>query len=787
MAEPGRPRRLLSIRHRLMAGVMLVHAVLMALLVVDQLQAQARFLTEQSRAQTLSLAQTMAVAGASWVMASDVVGLQEVVGSVARGPDVRFAMVVDPGGRVIAHSEPQRVGQFVQDPVSLGLLGRPPQPQTLIDDADLIDVAVPVLADGRLIAWSRVGTGQERIAAELARTRRDGVAFALAAVALGAMFAAMLARGLIQGLERLVDAIGEVRAGRRGIRVGIARHDEIGMLGEAFDGMSASLESSEAERQQAMQALKESEERFRDLCLMSADWFWEQDAELRFTAMSAGLPEVTRIDRSRTIGLRRWELPFVERDEALWAAHRQALERHEPIVDFVYTVLDDTGQRRWFMINGRPLFDAGGRFIGYRGVGRDITERRRAEAARQALEAQLREAQKMEAIGTLAGGIAHDFNNILGAVLGHASLAREELPAGHPVLGHLDQIARSGARARSLVRQILSFSRRGSGERRDLPLQPLLDETLAMLRATLPASVQLQARPCGEALHVHADPTQLQQVLMNLCTNAWQALQGRPGRVELGLQPLHVSGDTAAGRPAGLAPGDYAHLWVADTGTGMDAATRARIFEPFFTTKPEGQGTGLSLSMVHGIVAAHSGCVTVDTAPGCGSTFHVYLPLVASGAEAGGGDAAPAAPPPPGHGEHVLYVDDDEVMLLLVEQLLGRLGYRVRGFVDAGEALAALRDPALVVDLVVTDYNMPRLSGLDVARGVAEARPGLPVVISSGRVSEELRRAVGVGNVRGVVQKEQTIEQLGGVVARVLAASRPPAAAQATASSAMKS
>ncbi|HSN31610.1 MAG TPA: ATP-binding protein, partial [Ideonella sp.] len=329
----------------------------------------------------------------------------------------------------------------------------------------------------------------------------------------------------------------------------------------------------------------------------------------------------------------------------------------------------------------------------------------------------------------------------------------------------------------------------GSGERRDQPLHPLLDETLAMLRATLPASVSLQARLGEPPLFVHADATQLQQVVMNLCTNAWQSLDGRPGRIEVGLLALTVDGHAgAADRPAGLAPGAYAHRWVADTGSGMDAATRAHIFEPFFTTKPEGQGTGLGLAMVHGIVAAHSGVVTVDTALGHGSTFHVYLPLVHPDDAASPAEPQALSAAPPGQGQHVLYVDDDEVMVLLAEQLLRHLGYRVSGFHDPREAVAAVRERGGEFDLVVTDYNMPAMSGLDVARAVAEAQPGLPVVIGSGRVPEELRHVVGVGNVGGIVHKEQMVEQLGAVVARTLAARGAAAPArQDAASSAMKS
>ncbi|PTT92518.1 hybrid sensor histidine kinase/response regulator, partial [Pelomonas sp. HMWF004] len=244
---------------------------------------------------------------------------------------------------------------------------------------------------------------------------------------------------------------------------------------------------------------------------------------------------------------------------------------------------------------------------------------REAEAELRRFEQQLSEAQKMESLGTLAGGIAHDFNNILGAILGNVELARGEIEPGHPVLAMLGEIQKAGLRARDLVRQILAFSRRERQELRTVALRPIIDETHGLLRVTLPAVVGLELRLVDEPLHVNGDATQLQQVLMNLSTNAWHALRGEAGMIVIGLEAVYLDAATARSQ-TGLAAGPHAHLWVSDTGTGMDDATRKRIFEPFFTTKPTGQGTGLGLSVVHGIVVAHQGSIAVDSVPGRGST-----------------------------------------------------------------------------------------------------------------------------------------------------------------------
>jgi signal transduction histidine kinase len=394
---------------------------------------------------------------------------------------------------------------------------------------------------------------------------------------------------------------------------------------------------------------------------------------------------------------------------------------------------------------------------------------RRSDRARSSLEAQLRESQRIESIGTLAGGIAHDFNNILAGILGNVALAREDVGAGHPAQKSLEQIRKASTRARDLVQQILAFGRRQPHALVNQPLQPLVAEAMALLRSTLPASVALDCRLANEPLYARADATQIQQVLMNLCTNAWHALQGRPGRVLVALEAIEVDAQTTTRAGTELVAGRYAHLWVQDTGCGMDAATRARIFEPFFTTKPMGQGTGLGLSVVHGIVAAHHGAIRVDSAPGEGTTVHLYLPAT---------DPEPMPKPPPGTepgvlqgaGQHVLYIDDDDVIVLMVERLLTQAGYRATVFRDGREAVAAVLAEPPAFDLVVTDFNMPGFTGMDVARAVAVIRPDLPVVISSGYISEELQMQAAAAGVRSVIQKQNTLEELARVVRGILAA-----------------
>ena len=369
-----------------------------------------------------------------------------------------------------------------------------------------------------------------------------------------------------------------------------------------------------------------------------------------------------------------------------------------------------------------------------------------AEVANDSLQSQLQESQKMEAIGTLAGGIAHDFNNILAAILGNVELAKNESMS--PVARQrLEEISKSSLRARDLVQQILSFSRRQPTQLKATNLALIVDDTVRLLRSTLPARLTIEVHFEIDTPKVSADATQMEQVLLNLTTNAMQAMNGRPGHIGIRLDTVTNDSMSANGQSAVLEilkkrPGRVVRLSVSDNGPGMDAVTVERIFDPFYTTKPVGEGTGLGLSVVHGIVQTHEGAIVVDSHPGKGTVFSIYLPaanenLLPATSETNSPNTCFDSNRNATH--HILYLDDDEIVTKTVVLLLEQEGYRVSGYTNQHEAIQAIRLAPHEFDAVISDYNMPGMSGLDVAREVRAIRKELPIAVTSGFIDEDLR------------------------------------------------
>ncbi|MEN6484742.1 MAG: PAS domain S-box protein [Syntrophobacteraceae bacterium] len=498
-----------------------------------------------------------------------------------------------------------------------------------------------------------------------------------------------------------------------------------------------------SERKRAEEALRRSEERYRTLLETTFDWIWEVDSSGRYTYASPQVFDILGYAPEEILGHTPFDFMSEEEAERVKCIFLEAVSHRQPLSLLENVNRHRDGRRIVLESNGVPVFGTGGEFLGYRGIDRDVTARKEAEEQRARTEAQLRQAQKMEALGTLAGGIAHDFNNILGIIIGYTEMIEWEAGKDSPLQKNLREVLKAAHRARDLVLQILAFSRRNEQGKKPVRVDAILREALKMLRASLPSTIDIQTS-VSSRLAVLADQTQIHQVLMNLCTNAGQAMRDHGGVLTVELADLWIDSETASSHP-GWQAGPHVKLTVRDTGHGIAPPILDRIFDPFFTTKEPGVGTGLGLAVVHGIVKSHGGVIEVESVPGEGTAFHVYVPAMKGAEES---HAAEAEDIPCGFGR-ILLVDDEPMLALATKRMLERLGYEVEHRLDGSEALEVFRSSQAETpfELVITDMTMPRLTGADLARELLKLEPDLPVVLCTGFseiMDKEMAKSLGI-------------------------------------------
>ena len=551
-------------------------------------------------------------------------------------------------------------------------------------------------------------------------------------------------------------------------------------------------------RKKAQDALKESERRWATTLSSIGDAVIATDTAARITYMNPVAEELTGWTMNKAL-----QRPIEEVFNIVDEYSRQ--EAPNPVAKVlregvIVTLSNHTillrrdGREIPIDDSGAPIKEKEGEITGVVLVFRDITARRAAEEAlhkvhgelerrvdertaelqdaydrlmeetkeRRAAEAQLRQAQKMEALGTLSGGVAHDFNNILAAILGFTDMVRSRLPEGGRDAHSLDRVMEAGMRGRDLIRQMLTFARKGEMEKRPLRLSHMVKETMKLLRASIPSTVSIKVQADAGAGMILGDPVQMQQVLLNLCTNGAHAMREKGGILDVELSTETVTGED--GRPSGLKAGSYVKLAVRDTGCGIAPEIIDKIWDPFFTTKKPGQGTGLGLSVVHGIIKQHGASITVESQVEKGCTFTAYFPRIS--------EAPSPAPSPqeaiPTGDERVLFVDDEEVLVDMGKELIGELGYRVTALTSSLEALALFEADPSRFDVIITDQTMPDMTGVALAKAVLALRPDIPVILCTGfSHSVDAESAEGSG-VAAFVMKPLTKKELARTIRRVL-------------------
>jgi len=556
-------------------------------------------------------------------------------------------------------------------------------------------------------------------------------------------------------------------------------------------GLNRRLRASEASLQNEMQghrqtneelacsneSLRQSQQQLADIIDFLPDATFVINNDGQIIAWNKAIEEMTKVNKETMLDQgdyayavpfynerRRLLIDFLDTDEKELAKTYLNVARKERTLyaeTFAPSLYEGKGAYVWS--TGAPLLDAHGRRVGAIESIRDISAQKQSEAERDRLKSQLLQAQKMEAIGTLAGGIAHDFNNILGALLGYAEMAKEDSPAESRIASDLEQVIKAGLRAKDLVKQILAFSRQDKAER--VPLQPaaIIREAIKLLRPSLPSTIDIRQDVDPEAGTVLADPIQLHQVLVNLCTNAYHAMEKTGGVLTITLKKIDLSREDLNREPQ-IQPGGFVQLSISDTGSGMSAELQARIFDPYFTTKEQGKGTGMGLAIVHGIVMSYGGYVSCYSEPGKGTVFHVFLPTVACDPKT---EATTAEVTPVGH-EHILFVDDEKILAEMARTMLERLGYTITVKNSSLDALATFQNQPDQFDIIITDQTMPGMTGVELAQRLLQIRPELPIILCTGfsnLVSKEEAQALGI---REFAMKPLTKRDIAGLIRKVL-------------------
>jgi two-component system cell cycle sensor histidine kinase/response regulator CckA len=515
------------------------------------------------------------------------------------------------------------------------------------------------------------------------------------------------------------------------------------------------------ERKQAEIALRESEERFRMLFENAPLGYHSLDANGAIVEVNETWCKLLGYTKEEVVG--RNFSNFIHPDfEEVFKQNFPKFKSLGYTLGVEFEMIKKDGSEAIVSFDGKIGYKKDGSFKQTHCVLNDLTERNQTKKEKEKLTEQLIQAQKMEAIGTLAGGIAHDFNNILSSILGFTELALDDANKEPLLYDNLTEVLTAGNRAKDLVQQILALSRHDSPEIRPIQINSIVNEVLKMLRSTIPSSIEIQENICSNQLVVLADPTQIHQVIVNLATNAKHAMSDAIGVLAVNVDIVSIDEST---QEIDMAWGDYARITISDTGAGIPKTHLDKIFEPYFTTKPVGEGTGLGLSVVHGIIKSHKGNITVSSEPGIGTTFNVFLPLAK---QQSAGLPSPIAEPLPTGTERILLVDDELPIVKMSQQTLVRLGYTVTPRTSSIEALEAFRSSPDAFDLVITDMSMPYMTGEKLASEIKKIRPDMPVILCTG-FSEKINIQPGPDfQINGFLMKPVVKSKLAKIIRKLL-------------------
>ena len=510
-------------------------------------------------------------------------------------------------------------------------------------------------------------------------------------------------------------------------------------------------------RRQAEKDLRESVEKYRSILKNIDDGYFEVDITGCLTFFNDSLCRILGYSRKQLMGIHSREFMDEENSKKIYLAFNKVYRTGESTKALDWKLIRKDRSICFAEIIVSLMTDSDDKRIGFRGIARDITDRK-------LLEGHLRQAQKMESIGTLTGGIAHDFNNILFMIIGNVELALEDIPESNPVYTNLEKIKAAGLRAAGIVKQLLNFSRKTDQDLKPIDIIAVIKDALKFLDSTIPSTIKIQKNIADREITILADPIQINQVLMNICINASQAMEETGGVLKINVEKESVTVNSAHSYP-GMAEGDYIKIMVSDAGPGIESQFIDRIFDPYFTTKAIGKGSGMGLAVVQGIVKTHNGTITVKSRPGKGATFTILFPVV---------DKKPVAHSettdeiPPVGSETILFVDDEESIVDVTGQILKALGYKVETQTNPQDALKIFQSKPHDFDLVITDMTMPRMTGIQLSEKLMGIRSDIPVIICTGRSSHIDEEKAGQIGIADYIMKPISMLEIAKIIRKVL-------------------
>lgn len=762
----------ISLKYQIIIGITLIQGLISATFVYDSIINQKEKIEEHALEEAESISQVYSTGISSLVFSRDYAGILEMNNDVSKYEDAKYAFVYLNDGKIIAHSDEKNIGKFVSDKKSIdGLLN---QNKFFVVDNNYsyADVANPILFQNKIIGWVRLGISKESGNNLIHKIILKGAFAFIISIFLGFIFSYWIASKITNDLNKLFEMAKKVESGDHSARAIILAENEIGKLSKVFNSMLDSLVNDKLELQKSQSLLKMSEERF-DLALKSTN-----DAIWDFNTKTG---EVYFSDR--------WfEILGSKKENKSYDVSEWRMRVHPDDISKTEQILNDhiNGKTDYYIAEHRLKHNDGfyiwtiGRGVGikgedglvYRMVGTqsNISAQKNAEIEKEKIYNQLQQSQKMEAIGQLTGGIAHDFNNILAGVIGFSDLGLKRVNQDEKTLGYLYHISKLANRARDLVKQMMIYSRGGDPIAKNVDTVAIIEESLKLLEPIFSKNIKISVNHNNFKPIIKIDPTQLQQVITNIIINAKDAFNDSRGEIKINIENAveHGLDCTSCGH---IISGNYVRISISDNASGIDEITLKKIFEPFFTTKQLGKGTGMGLAMVHGIIHRQNGHIYVESKINKGSTFNFYLPEVHELLDANT-EIISIKKEIQNYKKRVLIVDDEDFLRNFVNEFLTDNGCECFEAENGIKALEFLKQNPTGVDLVITDFTMPELNGIELIEKIRKDWPYLPVILSSGNLDLALDKDYKHLNIDAILVKPYEIDDALAIVNNLLNATK---------------